>query len=135
MPVARGAQVAVPRGRQVPVGPVGMTVGVLGMSVGGVGVPVPVPVGGVHLLGVGVDVPVAHVGPFHPLHGVNLYHSEIINVLQSILQCVLQSTPSPLSQGISRDVPRLGAFLFFSGKWPNNFLDGSHSELIKVFSP
>ena len=55
--------------------------------------------------------------------------------LQSILQCVLQSTPSPLSQGISRDVPRLGAFLFFSGKGPNNFLDGSHSELIVVFSP
>ena len=72
MPVARGAQVAVPRGRQVPVGPVGMTVGVLGMSVGGVGVPVRVPVGGVHLLGVGVDVPVAHVGRFHPLHGGNL---------------------------------------------------------------
>ena len=68
---------AVPRGRQVPVGPVGMTVGVLGVPVGGVGVPV----GPVHLLGVGVDVPVAHVGPFHPLHGVNLYHSEMINVL------------------------------------------------------
>ena len=81
MPVARGAQVAVPRGRQVSVGPVGVTVGVLGMSVGGVGVPVRVPVGPVHLLGVGVDVPVAHVGPFHPLHGVNLYHSEMINVL------------------------------------------------------
>ena len=72
---------AVPRGRQVPVGPVGMSVGVLGMPVGGVGVPVGVPVGPVHLLGVGVDVPVAHVGPFHPLHGVNLYHSEMINVL------------------------------------------------------
>ena len=75
---------AVSRGRQVPVGPVGMSVGVLcvpvgvlGMPVGGVGVPV----GPVRLLGVGVDVPVAHVGPFHPLHGVNLYHSEIINVL------------------------------------------------------
>ena len=72
MPVARGAQVAVASGRQVPVGPVGMTVGVLGMTAGGVGVPVRVPVGPVHLLGVGVDVPVAHVGPFHPLHGVNL---------------------------------------------------------------
>ena len=81
MPVARGAQVAVPRGRQVPVGPVGMTVGVLGMSVGGVGVPISMSVGGVHLLSVGVDVPVAHVGRFHPLHGVNLDHSEIINVL------------------------------------------------------
>ena len=88
MPVARGAQVAVPRGRQVPVGPIGMSVGVLGMPVGGfsmpvggVGVPVRVPVGPVHLLGVGVDVPVAHVGPFHPLHGVNLYHSEIKDVL------------------------------------------------------
>ena len=81
MPVARGAQVAVPRGRQVPVGPVGMSVGALGMTVGGFSVPIRVPVGGVHLLGVGVDVPVAHVGPFHPLHGVNLYHSEIINVL------------------------------------------------------
>ena len=65
----------------MPVGPVGVTVGVLVVSVGGVGVPVCVPVGPVHLLGVGVDVPVAHVGPFHPLHGVNLYHSEIINVL------------------------------------------------------
>ena len=56
----------------MPVGPVGMTVGVLGMPVGGVGVPVRVPVGGVHLLSVGVDVPVAHVGRFHPLHGVHL---------------------------------------------------------------
>ena len=81
MPVARGAQVPVPRGRQVPVGPVGMSVRGFSMSVGGVGVPVRVPVGPVHLLGVGVDVPVAHVGPFHPLHGVNLYHSEKINVL------------------------------------------------------
>ena len=64
----------------MPVGPVGMTVGVLGMSVGGVGVPISMSVGGVHLLGVGVDVPVAHVGRFHPLHGVNFYHSEVINV-------------------------------------------------------
>ena len=65
----------------MPIGPVGVTVGVLGMTVGGVGVPVRVPVGPVHLLGVGVDVPVAHVGRFHRLHGVNLYHSEMINVL------------------------------------------------------
>ena len=61
----------------MPVGPVGMTVGALGMTVGVV-VPICAPV---HLLGVGVDVPVAHVGPFHPLHGGNLDHSEMINVL------------------------------------------------------